>query len=365
MPAQLEPNFDGRVSAVALGSSMILDSFGAWEMMAPHAQPIFDIRVSDGNSRSFLHYNYQEVGDKPFGYIVENRYIRNALHVACSNHSNLTIIENTSVTAWNANEQVAEVSLNNGQKITCQLVVAADGKQSILRALAGITSQTKNFAQTGIVCTIAHTQPHNGLAQERFLPAGPFAVLPMVGNRSSLVWVEPTARAPHYLALPEAEFVQEITERVGGYLGDIRVEGARFSYPLSMMHANRYIGTRLALIGDAAHGIHPIAGQGINLGFRDVAALEELLRKQMEDGGDIGTTSLLEHYQRWRRFDNVSMLGVTDGLNALFCSSLIPVRAARGLGFQVVSKLPALKRMLMKHAMGLVGDVPESVKKVS
>ena len=365
LPTQLEPSFDGRVSAIALGSMRLLDSIGVWDAMKPHAEPIRDIRVSDGKSPFFVHYDHHDVGDEPFGYIVENRYTRHALHEVAAGFANLTILDQVEIHSFTADASQATITLADGRELTAALVLAADGKFSTLRELAGIGIVSHDYKQTAIVCTIAHEQPHDGLAQERFLSAGPFAVLPMTGQRSSLVWVEPNDRVKLYLRLSKQECEQEITERVGEYLGNISIEGERFAYPLSFSHAKEYVGARLALIGDAAHSIHPIAGQGVNLGFRDVAVLEELIRKQAASGLDIGAPELLSHYQRWRRFDNVSMLAVTDGLNHLFCSSLFPIKAARGLGLWGVNRLPGLKKFLMKHAMGLVGDLPEGFRKAS
>ncbi len=229
--------------------------------------------------------------------------------------------------------------------------------------MAGIGAGEWPYNQTAIVCTIKHEKSHDGLAQERFLPAGPFAVLPMTDNRSSLVWVEPKDRVQIYLDLPEEEFVQEITERVGDYLGKISVEGKRFSYPLSVMHAKTYVGKRLALIGDAAHAIHPIAGQGVNLGFRDVAVLTELLAERHHAGLDIGDDATLAHYQQWRRFDNTTMLFVTDGLTRLFSNNIIPIKLARNFGMWAVGKMPPVKRFFMRHAMGYEGDMPRLARK--
>ncbi len=365
MPAQLEASFDGRVSAIALGSKHILADIGAWDDMAPHAQPILDIRVSDGDAPFFLHYDHSEVGDAPFGYIVENRYIRHALQNAAAKLQALTIQDSSCVSALERDEQHVTVTLNDQSKLRCRLLIGADGKQSAIRQMAQIDATQWNYGQTAIVCTIEHEKPHNGLAQERFLPAGPFAVLPLTGNRSSLVWVEPDDRVQIYLDLPDDEFVQEITERTGECLGTIKVSGKRFTYPLSLMHAKSYIAHRIALIGDAAHGIHPLAGQGVNLGFRDVGVLSELLGERFKLGLDIGAEDVLSHYQRWRRFDNVTMLAVTDNLNRLFGYSALPVRLARGLGLWGISKIPPVKRFFMRHAMGLVGDLPESVKSKS
>ncbi len=378
LPSQLDPAFDGRVSAIALGSQRILENIGVWEAIAPHAEPILDIRVTDGlpaRSRSgfasaeaghtpvFLHYDHREVGSEPFGTIAENRHIRHALQLAARQQKNITLIENTSLENFTSDEKQITVHLSGHSPLTASLLIGAEGRQSKVRALAGIDVTTWSYGQTAIVCTIAHEKPHDGLAQERFLPAGPFAVLPMRGNHSSLVWVEPSDRVPLYLALSDDELAQEISERVGDYLGKITVAGKRFSYPLSLMHAKDYIAPRVALAGDAAHGMHPIAGQGVNIGFRDVAVLAELLGDAHRKGCDIASQDILEHYQRWRRFDNVAMLAATDGLNRLFSTNIIPIKLARDFGLWAVGKMPPVKRFFMKNAMGLTGDVPKLMKK--
>lgn len=351
--AQLEEKFDGRVSAIALGSKHILDNIGVWQFMSEHAEPIWDIRVTDGATPFFLHYDHKEVGSDPFGYIVENRYIRHALHQAASLHHNIELIDNFSIEDLTQTEYNATITGTNNKTLSASLVIAADGRVSQVRTLAGIGTTTWNYGQTAIVTTIEHSLPHNGLAQERFFPAGPFAVLPMTGNRSSLVWVEPNDRVKIYLELPEDEFVQEISERVGGYLGDINASHGRFSYPLSMLHAKKYVAGRVAVIGDAAHGIHPVAGQGVNLGFRDVSALSELIIRQHSSGLDIGADNILKDYDNLRKFDNISMLAITDLLNRLFSNNILPLRIARDIGLWTVGKLPIAKKLFMKHAMGV------------
>ncbi|MFW0776906.1 MAG: 2-octaprenyl-6-methoxyphenyl hydroxylase [Rickettsiales bacterium] len=362
MPAQLDKNFDGRVSAIAFGSKVILDNIGAWKGMKAHAEPILDIRVSDNKSPIFLHYDHEEVGDEPFGYIVENRHIRHALQQAASEHESLTIFDEQQVKGVVQSDDSVVVELHDGNTLQAKLLVGADGKNSFVRKLAGIEVTQWGYKQTAIVCTIEHELPHHGLAQERFLPAGPFAVLPMQNNRSSLVWVEPDDRVNIYMELDEAEFVQEIEERVGGYLGKISTVGKRFAYPLSLLHAKEYTAGRIALIGDAAHGMHPIAGQGVNLGFRDVGVLLELIEGAEGSKLNIGNDEILNHYAKWRRFDNVAMLAATDSLNRLFCMNNMPVRLARNLGLWAVGKTPAVKRYFMRHAMGLEGDLPDKGK---
>ncbi len=353
MPAQLEEKFDGRVSAISLGSQRILADIGAWEFMREYAEPILDIRVTDGSAPLFLHYDHREVGDDPFGYILENRHTRYGLQAAAAKLETLTIIDNFAIKNLICDAASATVVGADGTTLKARLVIGADGRGSQIRELAGIKTTSWSYKQTAIVCTIEHELPHNGLAQERFLPVGPFAVLPMLGNRSSLVWVEPDERAPVYMELPEEEFVQEIAERIGGYLGKIKTIGGRFSYPLSLLHARAYTAQRVALIGDAAHGMHPIAGQGVNLGFRDVAELRELILAKYSIGLDIGGESLLADYARLRKFDNITMLAVMDILNRLFSNNILPVRLARDAGLWAVGKMPPLKRFFMRHAMGV------------
>lgn len=364
--AQLAPEFDGRVSAVALGSKRLLERIGAWCGMEAFAEPIFDIRVSDGNSPFFLHYDHRELsgragGSEPFGWIVENRHIRMGLAAAAKSLPSLRVVAPAEIDSFDADSHGVSVgyrSAGQTHSLAARLLIGADGKKSRLRLLADIPSTEIPYTEHAIVCTIAHEKPHGGLAQERFLPAGPFAVLPMTKNRSSLVWTEAAENIRFFMELPEAEFVQEIRERVGGYLGEIREAGPRFCYPLSVLHAHRYTGPRLALIGDAAHAIHPIAGQGVNLGFRDAAVLAELIVRQAGRGLDVGAADVLAQYAQWRRFDNLTMLAVTDGLNRLFKNTFPPLALARGLGMWGVSRLPPVKRFFMRHAMGLAGDVP-------
>lgn len=351
--SQLEPDFDGRVSAISLGSKFILDEIGVWQHMQEYTEPIMDIRVTEGQTPFFLHYDHKEIGDDPFGYIIENRYIRHALNQAALQHRNFTLIDNFHLKSIKTDEYKVTVERESGTQISASLLIGADGKVSQSRELLGIGAFTHNYGQRAIVCTIEHSLPHHGLAQERFFPAGPFAVLPMTGNRSSLVWVEPAERAGLYLELEEEEFTQEITERVGGYLGNIKAAGKRFSYPISLLHAKKYTAQRAALIGDAAHGIHPIAGQGVNLGFRDVAALADLISRQYALGLDPGSETLLKHYSKMRNFDNISMIAVTDTLTRLFSNNIVPIRAARDLGLWGVGRMPAIKRIFMRHAMGL------------
>jgi 2-octaprenyl-6-methoxyphenol hydroxylase len=242
------------------------------------------------------------------------------------------------------------------------LVIGADGRNSITRRNAGIRTTGWAYNQTGIVCTVEHQEPHQQIAHEHFLPAGPFAILPLLNNRASIVWAERSELVPAIMGLDETEFLEELKPRFGDFLGDLKVVGPRWSYPLSLKFAERAIDQRLALVGDALHGMHPIAGQGLNMGLRDVAALAEIIVDARRLGMDIGDTMVLERYQQWRRFDNSLMLAATDGLNRLFSNSIGPVRLARDFGLSAVNKMGPLKKVFMRSAMGLAGEIPKLMK---
>lgn len=354
--------FDGRTSAIARGSQQMLAALGAWEGMSAEAEPIREIRVSDGASPLFLHYDGAEVVGGPLGYIIENRVIRQALMARIAELPLAVHAEGRTVLGIERGSHRIEAGLDDGGLITAQLAIAADGRDSPLRHAAGIGVFESRYSQTGIVCTVAHERPHRGIAQERFLSAGPFAILPMTGNRSSIVWTEREDLAPSILALDEKAFAAELAARFGDYLGQLRIVGPTFNYPLGVSHAKCYTALRLALIGDAAHAIHPIAGQGLNLGLRDVAALAEVLVEAHRLGLDLGAASALDRYERWRRFDNSLMMAVTDGLNRLFSNDIAPVRAARDLGLAVLDRAAPVKNRFMNHAMGLLGDLPRLMR---
>lgn len=371
--------FDGRVSAIAHGSRQVLAGIGVWPAMAGDAEPILDIRVSDGDSLLFLHYDHREIGDQPLGHIIENRASRVALLARLATLDNVTLVAPARVGRIAYPPGAAEAALSDGTMVRADLVVAADGRSSSVRRQAGIAVTRWNYAQTAIVCTMAHERPHRGIAHERFLPVGPFAVLPMTdhragaprnpsdkifsaGHRSSIVWTERKRSAPALLALDDAGFSAELGRRFGPHLGRVAVAGRRWSYPLALSHAETYIRPRLALIGDAAHVIHPIAGQGLNLGIRDVAALAEIIVDARRLGLDPGHGAVLEPYQRWRRFDTVVMMAMTDGMTRLFSNDFGPLRLARDLGLAAVDHLPGLKRLLMRHAMGQAGELPRLVR---
>jgi 2-octaprenyl-6-methoxyphenol hydroxylase len=355
--------FDGRASAIAYGSKLVLEGVGLWPAIAADAEPILEIRVADDDSPLFLHYDHCDLGAPgadapPLGYIVENRVLRRALIERARTLPTLRLLAPQTVEAVARDDVAAIATLGDDTTLSARLVAAADGKDSPLRKSAGIRAVEWGYNQIGIVTTVAHERPHAGIAVEHFLPAGPFAILPMTGNRSSLVWTEDAALAPRLVKLPDTEFAAELRARFGDFLGAVEPVGPRWAYPLSLMQAERYTDRRLALVGEAAHVIHPIAGQGLNVGIRDVAALAELIVDARRLGLDIGDDWVLDRYQRWRRLDAVLLAGVTDGLNRLFSNTIAPVKLVRGLGLAAVNRMPPLKRLLMSHAMGTLGDRP-------
>jgi 2-octaprenyl-6-methoxyphenol hydroxylase len=355
----LKPGFDGRTSAIAYGSEQLLRAIGVWPRVEDLAEAILDIRVSDGGSPLFLHYDHRELpGVRAFGHMVENRHLRRALFDHLEACPGVKLLSGVAVERLAPGPGGIKATLSSGAGVRAALAVAADGRESATRREAGIPVTRWSYPQTGIVCTVAHERPHRGVAHERFLPAGPFAILPMAGQRSAIVWTERADLAPKILALDEDEFRDELARRFGDFLGQVELAGPVWFYPLALVHAHRYVAQRLALIGDAAHAIHPIAGQGLNLGFRDVAALSQVVVDARRLGLDPGDPLELARYERWRRFDSLVLIAVTDGLNRLFSNDLAAVRLARDLGLGAVNRMPELKRFFMRHAMGVVGNLP-------
>jgi len=388
--------YDGRASAVAHGSAVMLKGLGLWtgptddSRIDTRACRIDDIRVSDGSSRLFLHYDHLDLnapsedrGDAfvpldspPMGYIVENRAIRRALLARLTDLPTVSFLAPAALADDDESGITMEpgkvtLRLSDGRRVHAALLVGADGVRSAVRSRAGIHTAGWEYDQVGIVCTARFPKPHRNVAHERFLPAGPFALLPMVPeaappaaapHRASIVWTERKDHARAMLALDDRAFGEEMTRRFGPSLGPLSIAGRRWSYPLGVMHVERTVGPRLALVGDAAHRIHPIAGQGLNLGLRDVAALAEVLVDAARIGRDPGDTTVLERYQRWRRFDTMSLIAATDGLNRLFSTALPPVRLVRDLGLAMVDRIGPLKRVFMRHAMGELGDLPRLIR---
>ncbi len=365
-PMELQ-DFDGRAYAIAITSKRLLDAAGIWAHLPGAPCPIEAIRVADGRpgepaSPLCLHWRAEEVSDEPFGFMVEARALRVALNARLPGMPALSAFAPARAEVERAPEG-AVVRLSTGQRITARLVVAAEGRGSPLRRAAGIRAATLDYRQIGMVGAFAHERPHGNVALEQFLPNGPFAQLPLAGpgnfgtsafpHASAFVWADRTEIARRMLALPDEAFGRELRRRLGDHLGAIRPIGRRWSYPLSALWVSRWTDTRLALVGDAAHGVHPIAGQGLNLGFRDVAALAEEVIAAWHAGEDPGGHAVLARYQARRRGDTLLMLSGMHALERLFGNDIAPVRWARRLGIAAVDRIPALKRGFARQAMGL------------
>ncbi|MCW2235481.1 UbiH/UbiF/VisC/COQ6 family ubiquinone biosynthesis hydroxylase [Azospirillum canadense] len=360
--------FDIRTTAIAYASMKVLEGAGVWQHMEQHAGPILDIRVADQFSPLFVHYDHTDVmvdgKNQPFGWILDNKDMRRALFARAAELPGLVHLAPAQAVKVERSRSGAAITLADGRVVKARLVVGADGRRSLARESAGIRVRRWAYDQTAIICTIRHSEPHNGVAVEHFMPNGPFAVLPMTENRSSIVWSEKSSLADMYVKLPENQFIDELTRRSGGYLGDIEILTRREAWPLSVLLAESFIAERLALVGESAHAIHPIAGQGLNLGLRDVAALAEVIVDAHRLGLDVGSPEVLARFQRWRRFDTVLLAAVCDGLVHLFSNNIPPIRLARDIGMAVVNRLPPLKRFFMRHAMGVVGELPRMIKGV-
>ncbi len=354
--------FDGRSYALALASTRLLRAIGLWDELADLAQPMLEIKASDGRagegpSPFFLHFDHAEIEEGPMGYMLEDRFLRHALLARMGTEPLITHMPGARVVAQSTDGR-ATVTLEDGQVLTGQLLVGADGRKSGTGARAGIKRLGWDYGQTALVCSIAHEKPHHGIAHQFFMPPGPLAILPLPGNRCSIVWSETHARAAEISALDDAAYLDVLRPRFGDFLGEIALDGARFSYPLNLTISERFVAPRLALIGDAAHGVHPIAGQGLNLGLRDVGALAEVITDAARRGEDFASILVLERYQRWRRFDTASLAAATDIVNRLFSNDNPLLRLGRDLGMGAVNAMPGLRRSFIREAAGLTGDVP-------
>ncbi|WP_176084970.1 ubiquinone biosynthesis hydroxylase [Martelella sp. HB161492] len=347
---------DQRASAIIAAAVSMLKTLGLWDEIREHAQPINDMIVTDSKTADpvrpvFLTFADNSATSAPFAHMIPNVVMVRALRRAADDLG-IEIRHAASVTAFENEGGRAKITLADGETVETRLVVACDGVRSKLRDMAGIKTVRFDYGQSGIVTTIAHERPHNGRAEEHFLPAGPFAILPLTGNRSSLVWTERTADAERLVESDDLIFEAELERRFGHHLGPLTLAGGRRAFPLGLTLARAFIAPRLALAGDAAHGIHPISGQGLNLGFKDVAALAETIVEADRMGFDIGAMDTLERYQAWRRFDTVRMGMTTDVLNRLFSNDIGPVRLARDIGLGLVDRMPGLKRYFIEEAAG-------------
>jgi len=347
---------DQRASAIITAASRMLDVFGVWDEIRPEAEPITRMIVTDSRTADpvrpvFLTFEGAVTDGAPFAHMVPNVAMVGALRGACE-RLGITIREGLSATGFKTTDASVSLSLSDGSTIETKLLVACDGVKSKLRDMAGIKTVSWNYGQSGIVTTIEHVRPHNGCAEEHFLPSGPFAILPLKNNRSSLVWTERTADADRLVAADDLIFEEELERRFGHKLGGLKVVGSKRAFPLGLTLARAFVAPRFALAGDAAHGIHPISGQGLNLGFKDVAALAETIVEADRLGIDIGSIHTLERYQTWRRFDTFRMGVTTDVLNRLFSNDIGPLRAARDFGLGLVDRLPMMKSYFIGEASG-------------
>ena len=359
--------FDGRAYALALASKRLMAAVGVWENVAQDAEPMLNIRVSDGHagvgaSPFFMDFDHAELEEGPMGYMVEDRHLRYALQAAMQTSPLIEYRLATRVTGQSTGPEGVTLSLANNQKITTRLLVGADGRQSGTAARAGITYTGWQYGQTALVCAVEHDRPHGGVAHQFFMPAGPMAVLPLSARRSTVVWSEKTDNAAVIKTLDDAAFLDVLRPRFGDFLGDIALTGGRFSYPLGMMIAKSYIAPNVALIGDAAHGVHPIAGQGLNAGLRDVAALIQVLSEAKQRGEDFASQPVLARYQLWRRFDATALAVATDGFNRLFSNDKPILRLGRDLGMGMLNAMPKVRRGILREAAGLTGDLPDLMR---
>ncbi len=373
---QLAEDFDGRAYAVALASRRFLSWLGLWDAVAPHAEEIRDILVTDGRpgepaSPLRLHFDAAEMGPDGFGHMVEDRHLRRALLNAAAAHPLIDYLAATPAALETPDRSAGRVAdpadrpilaLGDGRRLRADVAIGCEGRFSAVAQAIGVERIRAGYDQVGLVCAIEHERPHRGVAHELFLPSGPFAILPLTGNRSALVWTERTDLAESFEAVSDAVYLSELRRRLGGFLGEISLIGKRWVYPLGLSVADRFVGKRLALAGDAARGIHPIAGQGMNYGLRDAAALAEVLGDAARRGEDLGALDVLQRYERWRRPDSLVISAATDGLNRLFSNDIGPIRWARRFGLAAFGAVGPLRRAAMRVAAGDLESLPRSMR---
>ncbi len=358
-----DAGFDGRSYALALTTTRLLDGIGVWDDVAENAQPMLEIKVTDGRagegpSPFFMHFDHTEIEEGPMGHMVEDRHLRLALMNATKAADGITLMNGEEVIAQDVDASGVTLSLARGKTVRAKLLVGADGRGSETAMRAGIKRIGWGYAQTALVCAISHEKPHGGVAHQFFMPPGPLAILPLTENRSSIVWSETSENAARINALPDDAYLDVLRPRFGDFLGEISLAGARYTYPLSLSLAHSMVADRVALLGDAAHGVHPIAGQGLNAGMRDVAALAEVIADALRRGQDIGSVTALDQYQIWRRFDNTALALATDGFNRLFSNDNPLLRIARDVGMAAINAMPGARRGFIREAAGLTGDLP-------
>jgi 2-octaprenyl-6-methoxyphenol hydroxylase len=363
---QAEADFDGRAYALSASSRRMLAALGLWARVAGDAQEIAGIRISDGRpgegaAPGSLRFDGGEIEEGPMGHMLEDRYLRRALFEALDT-AGVVVRERARVVAQEVRPGGVAVTLEDGETLTGALLVGADGRDSGVARRAGIGRAGHDYRQSALVCAIAHERPHNGIAHQFFMPGGPLAILPLPGNRSSIVWSERRALAETVQALDAEGYLQALRPRFGDFLGEISLAGKRYAYPLGLTLAEAIVAPRLALVGDAAHGIHPLAGQGLNLGLRDVATLAEVLADARRRGLDLGALDVLHGYRDWRRVDTALLVAATDGINRLFSNDNPLLRLGRDIGLGLVNRIAPLRRRLIREAAGLTGDLPRLLR---
>jgi 2-octaprenyl-6-methoxyphenol hydroxylase len=372
--AMVAPTFDGRASAISFSAFRQWRALGAAPLLEPHAQRIEQILVTDAHRPgaaasatwpAHLRFDAAEIADRcegePLGYLIENRRIRAAL-AETAQARGIEVLAPVKVTTVEAGVGAAKVTLSDGRVLSAPLVVGCEGRGSVVRRAAGIGAIGWGYGQSGVVATVGLEKPHEGVAYEHFLPSGPFAILPLTGNRASLVWTESTARGEALRNASDAAFHGHLMRRFGDFVGKVEVQGPRFVYPLSLQLAERFCAPRLALAGDAAHGVHPIAGQGLNLGLKDAAALAQVLSEAVRVGEDIGSLAVLERYARWRRVDTISNALAFDAFVRIFSNDNPLLRAGRAAGMALVNRIGPARRFFMQEAGGAVGDLPRLLR---
>ena len=362
-PARPDAPFDGRAYALSLASVRLMRRLGLWEALAPDAQPMLEIKVTDGRAGEgpapfWMHFDHAEIEEGPMGHMVEDRHLRPVLSQALAEHPDITHLQDARVVDQQVSGGAVTVKTADGEAVSGAVLIGCDGRSSGTAERAGIGRTGWGYDQTALVCAVRHDKPHGGVAHQFFMPGGPLAILPLTGDRSSIVWSENAGRAAEIAALDDAGFLEALRPAFGSFLGEIALDGVRSTFPLGLTLANRLVADRVALVGDAAHGIHPIAGQGLNAGLRDVAALAEVLTAARQRGEDVGSAGVLARYADWRGADAAKLAMATDAFNRLFSNDNPLLRAARDLGMGAISALPGLRRRFIREAAGLTGRVP-------
>ena len=359
----IDNRFDGRSYALALSSVRLLKNLDIFEDLVDRSQPILNIKILDGKlvqgpSQFSLHFDNNEIHDGPMGQMIEDRFIRKALFTKINKNEQIDYKFNSKVTEHKKQGGCISVKLNNGKKLNTKLLVAADGKKSEIANRAEIKKSGWKYNQSALVCAIQHEIDHNGIAWQYFMPSGPLAVLPMTGKRSCIVWTEQDANAKAINLFDETQYTKILAARLGNFLGKFKIIGERYTYPLELSIADRFIDERLALIGDAAHSVHPIAGQGLNAGFKDIAVLAHIIQDAHHRGEDLGSLGVLKRYEEWRRFDSAQLAYSTDLFNKLFSNENEALRLARNIGLKLLDSIPVAKRNIIREAAGITGELP-------